>query len=356
MANTDIAHHAPLVEVMRGSRAEGVHYGAMVVCDDTGAVVASIGSAEHVTYPRSSLKAFQALPLVETGAADALRLEPRHLALACASHRAEPFQVNLVTSWLQSLNLAEEAYACGPAWPRAVADRDAAVAAGQTASRIFHNCSGKHTGMLSVCVHAGFPTQGYADIDHPLQQRIIQTVGELAGRSITKDDLGTDGCDLPAIALSMREMATAVARFAACKGANDVQSTAMQRLLDAMRRHPDHVSGRGQATQVLCQTTDGRILMKTGAEGYLVAWLPEDKLGIAIKTADGSDRARVPVLIELLDQLGLLSRRESEAMESLRRPSITNSAGREVGSLCPCFRCRTPATDSIGRFRAEAVA
>lgn len=354
MTEEAVQPYVALAEVRRGNLVESLHFGAAVVCDAAGSIVASLGSADQVTYPRSALKAFQALPLVESGAADALGLEPRHLALSCASHRAEPFQVELVKGWMERLGLDDRVYACGPAWPRAADDRDARVAGGERASSYFHNCSGKHTGMLSVCLHEDLPVDGYGEPGHPLQQRILSGLSDLVGRDIGSSELGTDGCNLPAIPLSMREMATIVARFAAGQGTSDRQSAAMRRLLDAMRRHPDHVSGRGQATQVLCQTTEGRVLMKTGAEGYLVAWLPEDGLGIAIKTSDGGDRVRVPILIELLSQLDLISKREVEALEGLRRPMITNSVGRAIGSICGCFGCRTN-DGGTGRFRADAA-
>jgi L-asparaginase II len=240
---------------------------------------------------------------------------------------------------MQRIGLDDTSYACGPAWPPSADDRDARVAAGERASSYFNNCSGKHAGMLSVCVYERLPVASYAKPEHPLQRRILRGLSSLIGREIGLSELGTDGCNLPAIPLTMREMATAVARFASAKGVNDRQSAAMRRLLDAMRRHPDHVSGRGQATQMLCETTQGRVLMKTGAEGYLVAWLPEDGLGIAIKTCDGADRVRVPVLLELLSQLDLIGKREVEALEALRRPTLTNSAERKIGSICSCFRC-----------------
>ena len=329
--------YAPLVQVRRGPIPESEHFGAWAVATRQGNLVASLGDPDLLTYPRSALKPFQALALVESGGADAFSLTPRHLALACASHRAEPFQVELVREWLGRLDLAPEALACGPAWPSGEADRDARVAAGEAVSPLFHNCSGKHAGLLSVCRHCHYSVHDYAHEAHPLQEEIRRTIGALVERPIDTASLGVDGCNLPAIPLTLRETATAVARFAAGDGANAAQGGAMLRLLDAMRRHPDHMSGRGQDTEIVCEATEGRILVKTGAEGYLVAFLPAEQLGIAIKIADGSDRARFVVLVELLARLGLITPRESERLEALRRPTLTNSVGRPVGSLCACF-------------------
>ena len=335
MSHRFITSYQPLVEARRGISQESIHFGALVVATPDGKTVAALGDPDLKTFPRSALKSLQALELIESGAADALKLSPEHLALACASHRAEPFQVQLVTEWLTGLDLHASDLACGPAWPADPTDRDRRIASGLSASPLCHNCSGKHTGMLSVCRHAGYSTSGYARIEHPLQQKIVKHVEQLIGRSISEEDLGIDGCDLPAIPLTLLETATAVARFASGSGATDRQSDAMRRLLEAMKMHPDHIAGKGQPPQIICEATAGRVLVKTGAEGFLVAWLPEERLGVAIKTADGSDRARFPILVRLLSHLGLLARAERETLRNVEYPVIRNSVGRSVGQLCP---------------------
>ncbi len=332
--------YVPIAEVMRGSAVESLHFGAVVVSDADGAPVAVTGDPDLVTYPRSSLKPFQALPLVESGAADAFGLTPQFLALACASHRAEPFQVALVREWLARLELEPDALACGPDYPRGSDDRDRLVWGGVPASRVFHNCSGKHSGLLTYCRHQGIPTAGYEQSDHPAQAAMREIFTEIAGRGVKADELGVDGCNLPAPTFSLREMAGALARFASARSRHPGRSDAMARLLDAMRRHPDHISGRGQPVQRLCEATEGRVLAKTGAEGFLAAWLPRDQLGIAIKIADGAPRARFAVLIETLVQLDLVSAAQAEALDDLRRPAIVNSIGRTVGRIAPCPRCQ----------------
>lgn len=340
--------YVPIAEVMRGSAVESLHFGAVVVADADGAPVAVAGDPDLVTYPRSSLKPFQALPLVESGAADAYDLTPQLLALACASHRAEPFQVELVREWLTRLELEPDALACGPSYPRGSDDRDRLVWGGVPASRVFHNCSGKHSGLLTYCRHRSLPTAGYERSDHPAQGVLRDIFAEMAGRDFDPARMGIDGCNLPAPTFSLREMAGALARFASARSRHPGRSDAMARLLDAMRRHPDHISGRGQPVQRLCEATEGRVLAKTGAEGFLAAWLPQDGLGIAIKVADGGSRARFAVLIETLVQLGLISFRQAEALADLRRPAILNSVGRSVGEIAPCLRCeRVPVSVSL---------
>lgn len=338
--------YVTIADVFRGQVVESRHYGAVAVADADGALVAAAGDPDLVTYPRSSLKPFQALPLIESGAADAFGLSDRQLALACASHRAEPFQVELVRAWLQQLDLDPEALACGPDYPRGVADRDRLVAAGEAPTRVYHNCSGKHSGMLTRCLHANWSVEGYERPHHPLQIELMGIFADIAGRPLEAAEVGVDGCNLPAPVFTLGAMARALAGFAAARSDTPGRAEAMARLLDAMRRHPDHISGRGMPVQRLCEATEGRVLVKTGAEGFLAAWLPQDRLGVAVKVADGAPRARFAVLIETLAQLGLVSPRELEALADLRRPMVSNSVGRQVGEIVPCPACERAAASA----------
>lgn len=340
--------YVAIADVVRAGVVESRHYGAVAVADAAGDLIATAGDPDLITYPRSSLKPFQALPLIESGAADAFGLSDRQLALACASHRAEPFQIELVEAWLKQLDLTPDALACGPDYPRGPADRDRLVCSGVEASRVFHNCSGKHTGMLTLCRHAGWPVEGYERLDHPLQQALMGVFAGIAGRDLRSGEIGVDGCNLPAPVFSLGAMARALARFAAARSDHPGRSDAMARLLDAMRRHPDHISGRGTPVHRVCEATEGRVLVKTGAEGFLAAWLPEDQLGVAIKVADGAPRARFAVLIETLAQLDLMSARQLEALDDLRRPVLSNSVGRRVGEIVACPACQRTASALAG--------
>jgi L-asparaginase II len=331
----------PLAECWRGARVESVHFGAFVLATGEGALVGWAGDPDALIYPRSSLKPFQALPLVESGAADALGLSDEELALACASHRAEPRQVAIVARWLERIGLTEAALICGPDWPRATEERDQLVRAGAAASRLYHNCSGKHVGLLSQCVHLDCPTHGYEAHGHPIQQKLLAIFESIAGRRLAADDLGVDGCNLPAPVFKLRAMAAAVARYAACEDASPQRAGAMARLMAAMTRHPDLISGPGQPTERLLRATGGRVVAKTGAEGVLTAWLPHDRLGAVVKISDGAPRARFAVLIEALGALGLLSRGEIAALEDLRTPPISNSVGKSVGRLSSNVRLET---------------
>jgi len=321
----------PIAEIRRGGILESQHHGVAVVADAEGRILLSWGDPSFVTFPRSSLKPFQAIPLVESGAADAAGLTEEHLALACASHSAEDFQVALVRGWLQRLDLSESALVCGPDMPRAQADQAAVWRAGGDRSRIFHNCSGKHCGFLTLAKHIGAPVAGYDDPAHPAQRLYLEAFSELLGEDAARLPRGVDGCGLPAIALPMERMAKAAARWAAARVASPARQQAIRRLQSAIRAHPDHLSGRGSATGQIVRATQGRVLLKGGAEGYVLGFVPERGLGIAVKLADGAARAKMGVFATLLGRIGLLD--AAEAVAAVAEGEIRDSNGRTVGEV-----------------------
>ena len=321
----------PMAEILRGGILESIHHGVAVVADAQGRVLLSWGDPSFVTFPRSSLKPFQAIPLVESGAADAAGLTEEHLALACASHSAEDFQVALVRGWLERLGLSESALVCGPDLPRSQADQIAVIRAGGDRSRVFHNCSGKHCGFLTLSRHIGAPVAGYDDPAHPAQRLYLEAFSELLGEDASKLPRGIDGCGLPAIALPMERMAKAAARWAAADVATQGRRTAIRRLQSAIRAYPDHLSGRGSSTGQIVRATEGRVLLKGGAEGYVVGFVPEQGLGIAVKLADGTARAKMGVFAALLGRLGLVD--AAEALAARVEGEIRDSNGQLVGEV-----------------------
>ncbi|HWT09944.1 MAG TPA: asparaginase [Roseomonas sp.] len=320
----------PLAEIRRGGILESLHHGVAVVADADGRILQSWGDPSFVTFPRSSLKPFQAIPLVETGAADAAGLTEEHRALACASHNAEDFQVALVRGWLERLGLAESALVCGPDMPRSQADQAAIWRSGGDRSRIYHNCSGKHCGFLTLTKHLGAPVANYDDPAHPAQRLYLEAFSELLGLDAAALPRGIDGCGLPAVALPVDAMAKAAARWAAEKGATESRRTAIHRLQSAIRAYPDHLSGRDSATGKIVRATQGRVLLKGGAEGFVVGFVPDQGIGIAVKFADGAARAKMGVFAALLGRLGLVDAADSlaEAVEG----EIRDSNGKPVGS------------------------
>ena len=329
MAGPD-AGAVPLVEVWRGAMCESVHRGHAVVVDRTGEVVTAWGDPGAVIYPRSSCKMIQALPLVESGAADALGLDDRHLALACASHQGAAAHVALSRDWLTALGLDDDALRCGPEEPRDRAERVSLIRSGQPVCQVHNNCSGKHCGFLTVARHLGAGPE-YVDPAHPVQAAVREAFETLTG--LRSPGFGIDGCSAPNFATTLQGLGRGMARFAAARdGGVSVRERAAARLVRAMTLHPDLVAGEGRACTDLMRATGGKVAIKTGAEGVFIAILPEQGLGVAVKCTDGATRAAEAAVATILVRLGALEAGHPVAVRLMRGP-ITNRRGLEVGEI-----------------------
>ncbi len=293
-----------LVEIWRGDFAESAHSGHAVICDAAGQLVAAWGDRETVILPRSACKMIQALPLVESGAADAAGLTARHLALACASHRGAPIHSDAVRGWLADLRLSDAALRCGPEEPRDIAARDALIRSGAPVEQLHNNCSGKHTGFLTLTRHLGAGPE-YIDPAHPVQMAVREAFEDMTGAA--SPGFAIDGCSAPNFSTTLHGLARAMARFAvADPDTGSARDRAAARLRQAMIAHPEMVSGEGGACTRLMRAAGGRAALKTGAEGVFTAILADLGLGIAVKIADGATRAAETTVAALLVRLGVL--------------------------------------------------
>jgi L-asparaginase II len=295
-----------LAEIWRGGVLECVHRGTAVICDPRGEVVEAWGDPDRVVLPRSSCKMIQALPLVESGAADAAGLSERHLALACASHSGARVHTELARTWLLGLGLGEADLRCGPQVPEDEPAREALRAEQAAPGQLHNNCSGKHSGMLTLNKRLGGGAE-YIDPEHPVQRAIRTATAETAREEVTR--FAVDGCSAPNFAVSLRGLATAMAGFARPETAlSGSRAAAAGRLRDAMMAHPVLVAGEGRYSTRAMQALAGRAAVKSGAEGVLVAILPGKGLGIALKVDDGAGRGAQAAMTALLARTGVLDR------------------------------------------------
>lgn len=317
---------APFAEIWRGPFLESRHQGHAVICDARGDILESWGDPTAVVLPRSSSKMIQALPLVRSGAADKAGLGSEHLALACASHNGAAIHTDRVAAWIQELGLADEDFRCGPQDPDDRAAHEALIRAHAAPCQVHNNCSGKHAGFLTLAQHLGAGPE-YVDPDHPVQQACLEVFEEVTQES--SPGYGIDGCSAPNHAASLHGMARAMAHFAAAP-----EGSAEARLHGAMRQHPELVAGEGRACTELMRAMEGKVALKTGAEGFFIAILPEQKLGIALKAACGTTRAAECAIAALLVRLGVLSADHPATRKRLNAP-ILNRRGIETGTLKP---------------------
>ena len=324
-----------LAEVTRNGTIESRHFGAAVVCDYKGTVVESWGDIEGLVFPRSALKPMLAIHLIESGASEQYTLSDAELSLACSSHQGEQMHQTLVESWLSRLGLTEEHLACGAVLPEHTESAHQLLASGQQGCRIHHNCSGKHTGFLTTALHLDLSLDDYHRVDHPLQQLSLEILSDLADIDINQFPMGIDGCGLPAPTMPLIQLGRAAARFAKPVNLSDERAQSVIRLHEAITNEPLYIAGHGSVVSELNEVTNGSVLAKTGAEGVLIAALPEQGLGIAVKIVDGSDRARSVALFAILDYLGVLSENEKHQLQTHIAPTIVNSRGLAVGDIRP---------------------
>ncbi|KMW58924.1 L-Asparaginase type 2-like protein [Candidatus Rhodobacter oscarellae] len=320
----------PMVELWRGEFLESVHRGHAVVCDERGEIVEAWGDPQKIILPRSSCKMVQALPLVESGAADALGLTAEQLALSCASHNAAAIHTDRVALWLRDLGLSDDDFRCGPQSPGDMDARLAMVRAGEEPCQIHNNCSGKHSGFLSLNQHIrGGPE--YIEADHPLQKMIRAAFEECTDE--TSPGYGIDGCSAPNFATSLHGLARAAARFASADG-DDARSRAMRRLREAMMLHPELVAGEGRACTELMRAAKGKAAIKGGAEAMYVAILPEKRLGVALKIEDGTSRGSECAIASILVRLGVVEPDDPLVLKR-RNAEIRNRNGIMTGYVHP---------------------
>jgi L-asparaginase II len=332
-----------LVEVTRGDRVESRHRGAIAVCDANGGVVAAWGDVEAPTFPRSAFKALQALPLIESGAADAFAVGEEELALACASHSGEAMHVERVERWLTRIGCREGDLACGPHLPLHEATAHAMLRAGDRPCRLHNNCSGKHTGFLTLARHLDVSVAGYERIDHPIQVMVREAIAELCDRNPRELPVGIDGCAAPNYAIPLASLARAMARLGDRASLGAKRAAAAKRILEAWKNHPRLVSGTGRACTDLIEAASGKTVVKTGAEGVYTAVVPEKGLGVALKIDDGATRAAETAMARILELLGAADV-SSPLLAKHLRPAVRNWRGDIVGE-----RTAAPALDRLMR-------
>jgi L-asparaginase II len=336
----------PLAVVERGGWPESWHLGAAAVTTPDGRSVARLGDPSARTFFRSSAKPFQAVPLVVAHAAATTAgnvpfdLDAHDLALICASHSGGPEHVARAASLLERGGFTEDDLRCGAHRPLGRDEAEALRAAGEEPTPLHNNCSGKHAGMLLTCRLLELEPAGYLEPDHPLQRRITAEVSRFTG--LAPDDLGraVDGCSAPTFHLPLEAAARSWAALAAPRlaGLPGEAAAAAERLVEAMGTAPGMLAGRGRFTTRLAEVTGGRVIGKEGAEGvYTVAVRGPVALGVAIKIADGSERARDGVVLELLRQAGSLAGAELDELSSYYGTVLRNHRAREVGRIVPDF-------------------
>ena len=326
-----------LAEVVRGQMVESRHHASVAVVDAHGGIVRAWGDVELPIYGRSAIKPLLAIPLVETGAADRFRLGAAEIALATASHNAEPRHVETVVAWLRRVGLGVDDLECGPHYPIREKFLHAMLRTGEEPTRAHNNCSGKHAGFLTTAVHVGEPTKGYIQYEHPVQQRLLGILEQMAGCELGNVPRGIDGCGIPVIAIPIANTAFAMAQMADPHHLPEERAAACTRILSAMMGEPFMVAGTDRFCTKIMSAIPGKVAIKTGAEGVYCGALPEQGLGICLKVTDGAGRAAEVIMGQVLRQLGVIDEEAAESLAPTLTPTIKNWAGTPTGQVRPAF-------------------
>ncbi len=310
------------VQLTRGNTIESEHLVDVIVADRNG-VRQQWGDPDRLTFPRSAIKAIQALPLIMTGAAERYDLSGENLALACSSHSAEEQHLTKVAEWLAKIGGSDAWLECGPARP--LSD-DVWLAVGPETTPLHNCCSGKHAGFLSVARHLDVATKNYLDYNHPVQKLVTEATEIFAGVTLDQTSAGIDGCGIPTFPLPIARLAQAMARLVDPVDVGQEWADACDQIVVAIKDRPWWVSGTGRHEVTITELASEPIVLKTGADGVFVAALPERRLGIACKARDGGRRASDATITAVLAHLGVVP------VDAVPQP-ILNTLTNTVGEL-----------------------
>jgi L-asparaginase II len=321
---------AELVKEYRGEIEECVHLGHICGVNEWSEVQYAVGDPDAISFMRSAGKPFQAIPVVRHGADARFGLTDAEGAVLIGSHRAESVHVQALESIMDKLNVSEDILICHPTYPLSISAAHDLIRERKPARTIYHNCSGKHLGIVALCQIMGYSQEDYGHPEHPVQQEILETLAYLANYPKEQIGIGIDGCGLPVFALPLRAMATAYLKLACPELIADHEiRTAVQTIVRRMNKHPEMIAGTGRICSALLM--DSNIIAKGGAKGIYCFGLKKERLGFAFKVLDGSEDEWPLIAAAILEQIGYDRQETINRMYELAPLVVRNDNNRIVG-------------------------
>lgn len=324
-----------LVEVTRGMQVESVHRGALAVYDADGAAVLTLGDIDRPVFPRSAVKAFQSLVMMESGAPEKFDLTEAEIALACASHGGEARHAETAEKMLKKAGQSAKCLECGAHWPMYDKATQALARSGREPSALHNNCSGKHAGFVCAAVAIEEDVAGYTHASHPIQRAVTAALESMCQVKLDEGLFGIDGCSIPTWAMPLKNIAKGYARFGDGASFGAARAKAIHRIRHAVAAEPFMVAGTGRFDTRIMEALRTRAFTKTGAEGVFCAALPEKGLGIALKIDDGATRAAEVVMATLIKRFLDLNDVERAAVDAAITVDLRNWNGKSVGAVRP---------------------
>ncbi|MHC6180436.1 asparaginase [Clostridium sp. JNZ X4-2] len=326
-----------VVKVTREPLVESVHRADIAVVGSNGNLVCSLGDAHKFAYMRSAAKPIQALEVILSGASDKFSFTDEEISIMCGSHYGEEFHRKTVEKILEKLGLNVDNLLCGSTLSLNEEYSKRLLWNHAKLNPAYTDCSGKHAGILSVCVLKGYSLQDYNLPEHPVQKEIKGIISEVC--SIRKENIiiGTDGCTVPVFGMPLYNMALGFSKMANTEWLPKDYRKAADRIFNAVNNAPEMIAGtNGFCTEVI-KNTNNKILGKFGAEGIYCIGIKGMNLGVAIKIEDGSTRAIWPTVVKCLEDLNVLNQNEKNALNKYRYGKNLNNVGEKIGEIFPDF-------------------
>jgi L-asparaginase II len=327
--------------VYRGDTAESLHHVAIAVVDGSGALTHYVGNPFRPISTRSSVKPFQALPLVMSGAAERYGLSQKQLAVVCASHSGTDEHKSTVESVLAAAGNRAEHLKCGTHWPIEMRQQEIWPLAGEDKDPVRHNCSGKHSGFLALTRHLNGEVEHYLDPESETQQLVRKAVGAYCEYPPEQLGVAIDGCSAPVFTMPLLNLAIGFKKLASAEGETPEVQQAAEKIRDAMHAYPYMISGNQRLDYDLARSFPGNVVCKVGAEAVQGIGFMDPPIGIAVKVLDGAPRARDPIVLEVLRQLGIIGNiQEYPLLERYDASEIKNYRNLVTGRVSAEFSLR----------------
>jgi len=326
-----------LIEEYRGELLECVHRGYICCVNEDGQVVYSIGDPGFVTFMRSSAKPIQAIPLIKRGIDTKYNLSNKEITVMTGSHRAEPFHVTALESIMDKVKIDEDELICLPTYPLSMNAKEEILRNGGEKRRIYHNCSGKHMGILTLCTDMNCDKREYWNINSPAQQEILSHISMISGYPREQIKVGTDGCGVPVFAMPMKNLAMAYMKMACPDTIGDeLTRDAVIKLTKLMNENYEMVSG----TDLICSLLlmDDNIVAKGGAKGVYCFGLRDERLGFSIKIIDGSEEEWPLIVASILEQINYKNKDTIDRLKRVFPRVIVNDNNKKVGESIVRFK------------------
>ena len=321
------------VNVNRGNLVESRHKIKAIVISARDKIIYSTRNNKDLTYARSAVKVFQAIPLFLSGAADYYHLDTKQITISCSSHAGELQHIAVIKRWLKKIKISENTLKCGVHNPLNINISNKLLLSGKKPTPIYNNCSGKHLGMITTAIYKGYNVKTYLNLNHPVQRTILSILQKFTEHLVLKKQHAVDGCGVPQYAFPLESLALAMVKLSLHKKMDSSLALCLKKILESICKHPILIGGSQKFDSELIRITKGRIFCKIGAEGVLMFSDMKNHYGGILKVIDGNQRVIPTATVSLLKKIGSLKKNEEKKLTKWLTKILYNHAGKKIGAI-----------------------